>query len=145
MSGVDLGEDADVPQPVADRSLERRRGDDVIQLRHVGDQVDIVFVAADRLDRGADGRGPLEIDRDGADEQILGIGQPTPDSLVAALRELELAVGQFQPLAHSLENADKLHVLHHRPLIGVHLIFSYLFPDSRPPGAQVYRRTAVPL
>jgi hypothetical protein len=52
-----------------------------------------MLVAADRLDRSADGRGPLEIDRDGADEQIFCIGQPTPNTLVAAFRELELAVG----------------------------------------------------
>jgi hypothetical protein len=45
-------------------------------------------------------------------------------------------------LAHPLKDADKLHVLHHSPLIGVHQSspISRAFPDSRPPGAQIYLR-----
>ena len=80
--------------------------------------------APDRLDGRPDRGGALGVDQDCPDQLFLGAGEPAADGLVAAFRQFKLAVGQFESLAQTFQNADKLHISHDRSLIGVHFHFS---------------------
>ena len=79
-----------------------------VEVGHMGDQVDVVLVDADRLD-GRPQRGrPLQIDGDGPQHRIIGAGQARADTFIALLRLRELGGGELQGFADHLQDLDDL-------------------------------------
>lgn len=98
-------------QPIPDQHLEnRRRG--AAAARDMANKIDIVLVAADRLHRGTQGDGALQVDREGPQPRIRRCREPCADGFVSLFGELKLRRGQLQGFAQPLENADELGLPH---------------------------------
>lgn len=88
-------------EAVAEGLLQGGRRDRDIEVGHVGDQVDVVLVGADRL-HGCPQRGrALQIDCNGPQHRIVGAGEACADTFIPLLRQGELGSAQFQGLALS--------------------------------------------
>src|ERR1035437_893781 len=93
--------------------------------------------APDRLDGRSERGGSLGVDQDRPDQFLLGAGEPAADGLVATFRQFKLAVGQFESLAQTFQNADKLGISHDGSLIGVHFTSPVSSAKSPMVGAAV--------
>ena len=95
--------------------------------RHIGDQIDVIFIRADRLDCGADGDRALEPDGDGSQQRVIGPRQPVADGLVTPARQLILGRGDLEALADTLDQSGELRLA--QQIVGIQVIHcsAYVF------------------
>ena len=67
-----------VAKAVADLTLEHGRGHQRLDVRDMRDQIDVVLVDPDRLNRRAYRDGALQADRDGGQEPVIRLASQSP-------------------------------------------------------------------